>query len=240
MTGRVAGEVEVLRFVPSSGVAISEPQEHQDLLAIRDGRAPNADIAGGGVEERLDGRLPTDGFVEGHSGEAGLCAEALPLLRFVANAYSTAGIPWAVVSTPAESMDRDQQRGLFGGDVTVIVRVPDLGTEAITGEYVARALRVHPSGELRHPGVALRDELVRRPEPATRSWTTLRPCKGRRRFVARGDRRSDHRDRRGGTTLRGRAVVRLPVIAPSSDPPVSQDAGGGPSTTPQNVIAQRV
>jgi hypothetical protein len=51
--GGVAGEVERVGVVPASRVAVGGPEEHEDLLALRDDVVPHADVDGGRAEEGL-------------------------------------------------------------------------------------------------------------------------------------------------------------------------------------------
>ena len=72
--GRVATEVERVRIGvlwcgPVAGVTVGRAEEHEDLVALGDDVVADADVGGGGAEERLDRGLPSDGLVEGHTSQ---------------------------------------------------------------------------------------------------------------------------------------------------------------------------
>src|SRR4051812_15091290 len=80
MAARHALDAKIVGIVPLARIAIGGGEKEQDLGALGDGGSGDVDVAGGGAEEGLDRRIPTQALVEGALHQIGAGAELGPFV----------------------------------------------------------------------------------------------------------------------------------------------------------------
>lgn len=93
MAHGTAGNVIVVRAVPSARVAVGGTEEHQYLFSAGHGMRADGDVALRGVKEGLHGRLDPDRLLERVTGQSGVGSQLGELTRVARQAVECGAEP---------------------------------------------------------------------------------------------------------------------------------------------------
>ena len=93
MAHGTAGNVIVVRAVPSARVAVGGTEEHQYLFSAGHGMRADGDVARRGVKEGLHGRLDPDRLLERVTGQSGVGSQLGELTRVARQAIECSAEP---------------------------------------------------------------------------------------------------------------------------------------------------